>query len=285
VTPLARRLAHDAGIDLASIAGSGPRGRIVKLDIEKARAGGARAPQPAPVVTATGAYREVPIDNVRKIIAKRLTEAKQTIPHFYLTIEVGIDKLLALRTEINAGLAAQAVDAKVSVNDFVIRAVALGMRRVPGVNASFTETAIRQYSDVDVSVAVATPNGLITPIVRRADTKSLSQISREMKDLATRARDGKLRLDEFQGGGFSISNLGMYGVRQFQAIINPPQACILAIGAGERRAIVADDDRVTVATMMTCTLSIDHRVVDGALGAEFLQAFKSLIETPLAMLV
>jgi len=283
VTPLARRLAHEAGIDLASVAGSGPRGRIVKLDIEKARAGGGIA-RPAATAAEVGAYSEIPLDNIRKIVAKRLTEAKQTVPHFYLTIDVAIDNLLALRTQINDALAAQDADAKISVNDLVIRAVALGMRRVPAVNASFTETAIRQYKDVDVSVAVATPGGLITPIVRRADTKSLLQISTEMKGLAARARDGKLRPEEFKGGGFSISNLGMYGVRQFQAIINPPQSCILAVGAGEQRAVVIGGT-LSVATLMTCTLSVDHRVVDGTLGADFLQALKSLLEAPISLLI
>ena len=283
VTPLARRLAHEAGIDLASVAGSGPRGRIVKLDIEKARAGG-RIARPTATAAEVGAYSEIPLDNIRKIVAKRLTEAKQTVPHFYLTIDVAIDNLLALRTQINDALAAQDADAKISVNDLVIRAVALGMRRVPAVNASFTETAIRQYKDVDVSVAVATPSGLITPIVRRADTKSLLQISTEMKGLAARARDGKLRPEEFKGGGFSISNLGMYGVRQFQAIINPPQSCILAVGAGEQRAVVIGGT-LSVATLMTCTLSVDHRVVDGTLGADFLQALKSLLEAPISLLI
>ncbi len=286
VTPLARRLAHQAGIDLASVAGSGPRGRIVKLDIEKAKAGSAIAARLAPAVTAEfGAYDEIPLDGIRKIIARRLTEAKQTIPHFYLTVDVALDRLSALRTEINESLAEQGGDAKISVNDFVIRAVALALRKVPAANASFTETAIRRYKDVDVSVAVATPNGLITPIVRRADIKSLGQISAEMKSLAARARDGRLRPEEFQGGGFSISNLGMFGVKHFQAIINPPQACILAVGAGERRTVVTDDDRVTVATMMTCTLSIDHRVVDGAIGAELLQVFKASIEAPISLLI
>jgi pyruvate dehydrogenase E2 component (dihydrolipoamide acetyltransferase) len=285
VTPLARRLAHDAGIELAAVTGSGPRGRIVKRDIEKAQAGGGIAVRaPATGVVEVGAYDEVPLDNVRKIIARRLTEAKQSIPHFYLTIDVSIDQLLALRGQVNDSLAGRSGDARVSVNDFVIRAVALALRRVPAANASFTETAIRRYRDVDVSVAVATPNGLITPIVRRADTKTLGAISAEMKALAGRAREGKLRPEEFQGGGFSISNLGMFGVKQFQAIINPPQSGILAVGAGEKRTIVVDD-QVRVATLMTCTLSVDHRVVDGATGAEFLQAFKGLIEAPIALLI
>jgi pyruvate dehydrogenase E2 component (dihydrolipoamide acetyltransferase) len=282
VTPLARRLAREAGLDLAVIEGSGPHGRVVKIDVEKAKAhGGSAAP---PVVASRGAYREIPLDGFRRVIAKRLTEAKQTIPHFYLTAEVVIDKLLALRRQINDSRAAKAIDARLSVNDFVIRSVALALGKLPAVNASFTETAIRQYDDVDVSVAVATPRGLITPIIRRADTKSLLQISQEMKALAARARDGRLRPEEFQGGGFSISNLGMYGVKEFQAIINPPQSGILAIGAGEQRPVVKAG-RLRVATLMTSTLSVDHRVVDGALGAEFLQAFKALIEDPISLLI
>ena len=284
VTPLARRLAKEAGIDLASIEGSGPRGRIIKVDVEKVKARGGVATRPAVASTPVGAYREIPLTNVRKIIAKRLTEVKRGVPHFYLTVDVTIDTLLALQTQINDSLAAQDIDAKVSVNDFVIRAVALALRQVPSANASFTETAIREYNDVDVSVAVATPNGLITPILRNADTKTLLQISKEMKGLAARARDGKLRPEEFQGGGFSISNLGMYGVKQFQAIINPPQSCILAVGAGEQRAVV-NDGLISVATLMTCTLSVDHRVVDGALGAELLRAFKRSIEEPVSLLI
>jgi pyruvate dehydrogenase E2 component (dihydrolipoamide acetyltransferase) len=279
VTPLARRLAKESSIDLDSVSGSGPRGRITRADIEKAQT--AERVAAAPASSPGGAYDEIPLDNIRKIIAKRLTEAKQTIPHFYLAIDVAIDKLLALRAEINGSLGA---DAKVSVNDFVIRAVALGLRTVPQANASFTETAIRQYRDVDISVAVATPKGLITPIIRNTDTKTLLQISHEMKALAARAREGKLRPEEFQGGGFSISNLGMYGVKHFQAIINPPQSCILAVGAGEQRAVVIDG-QLSVATVMTCTLSVDHRVVDGALGAEFLQAFEASIEQPMALLI
>ena len=284
VTPLARRLAKESGIALDAINGSGPRGRITRADVEKAKVGERVAAPPAPESSPIGAYHEIPLDNIRKIIAKRLTEAKQTIPHFYLTIDVAIDKLLALRTEINGSRAAQDKGAKASVNDFVIRAVALALRKVPAANASFTETAIRQYRDVDVSVAVTTPKGLIAPIIRRADTKTLQQISEEMKALAARARDGKLRPEEFQGGGFSISNLGMYGVKHFQAIINPPQGCILAVGAGEQRAVVSGGT-LSIATLMTCTLSVDHRVVDGALGAELLQAFKSLIERPISLLI
>lgn len=284
VTPLARRLAKEAGIDLVSIKGSGPHGRITRVDVAKARAGGGIAEPPAVASVSVGTYREIPLSNVRKVIARRLTEAKQTVPHFYLTVDVTIDKLLVVRTQINNSLAAQEIDAKVSVNDFVIRAVALALRKVPSANASFTETAIREYNDVDVSVAVATPNGLITPIVRNADIKTLLQISREVKCLAARARDGKLKPEEFQGGGFSISNLGMSGVKQFEAIINPPQSCILAVGAGEQRAVV-NNSQLAIAAVMSCTLSVDHRVVDGALGAQFLQAFKALIEEPYSLLI
>ena len=284
VTPLARRLAQEAGLDLASITGSGPRGRVIRIDVEKAKAGRAVAEHPAVASAPVGAYHEIPLSNVRRIIAKRLTEAMQTTPHFYLTVDVAIDKLLALRSQLNVSLAEQDIETKVSVNDFVIRAVALALRRVPAVNASFTETAIRQYNDVDVSVAVATPNGLITPIIRNADTKTLTQISMEMKGLAVRARDGKLRPEEFQGGGFSVSNLGMHGVKQFGAIINPPQSGILAVGAGERRVVV-NEDQVSIAALMTCTLSVDHRVVDGALGAEFLRSFKVSIEKPISLVI
>jgi pyruvate dehydrogenase E2 component (dihydrolipoamide acetyltransferase) len=284
VTPLARRLARQAGIDLAVIEGSGPHGRITRVDVEKAKASDGVASPPVVMSAPLGAYREIPLDNLRKIIARRLVEAKQTIPHFYLTSEVSIDKLLVLRRRINDSLAAREINAKLSVNDFVIRSVALALGKLPAVNASFTETAIRRYNDVDVSVAVATPKGLITPIIRKADTKSLLQISQEMKGLAARARDGNLRPEEFQGGGVSISNLGMYGVKEFQAIINPPQSCILAVGAGEQRAVVKGG-RLRVATLMTCTLSVDHRVVDGTLGAEFLQVFKALIEDPISLLI
>ena len=282
ITPLARRLAAQAGIDPSTLKGSGPNGRVIKIDIEGAKV--AARPAATTVAGPLGAYREVPLTNFRKVIAKRLAEAKQTVPHFYLTIDCTIDKLLALRAAINDILATQKIDTKVSVNDFVIKAAAMALRRVPAANASFTETSIREYVDVDISVAVATPNGLITPIVRKADTKTLVQISTEMKGLTARAREGKLRPEEFQGGSFSISNLGMYGVKQFEAIINPPQGCILAIGAGEQRAVVIGG-QLAVATQMSCTLSADHRVVDGALGAEFLQALKPLIEEPLAMLL
>ena len=295
-TPLAKRVARDAGLDLAAVAGSGPHGRIIRADVDRAIVAGVSAPalvaaaapalaptpvaKPAPVPEIGPAYTEVPLSSVRKVIARRLTEAKQTVPHFYLTVDCQVDKLLALRADLNG----RSSDYKLSVNDFVVRAVALALRKVPAANASFTETAIRMYTDVDISVAVATPNGLITPIVKHADHKGLAAISNEMKELAVKARDGKLRPEEFQGGGFTISNLGMYGVKEFAAIINPPQGCILAVGAGEQRPVVKDG-ALAIATVMSCTLSVDHRVVDGAIGAEFLAAFKKLIEEPLTMLL
>jgi len=287
-SPLAKRMAADANIDIAAIAGSGPHGRVVKRDVEEAIAGGGakRAPSRAPSVPvgALGEYEEVPHTSMRKIIAERLQESKQTVPHFYLTVECNIDKLLDLRKELNAKAEIVDGDYKLSVNDFIVRAVALAMRKVPAVNASWSDNAMRHYKAIDVSVAVATEGGLITPIIRNTDIKGLAEISNEMKDLAARARDGKLKPEEFQGGGFTISNLGMYGVKEFSAIINPPQSCILAVGAGEQRPVVKDGE-LTVATMMSCTLSVDHRAVDGALGAEFLAAFKALIEDPLVMLL
>jgi pyruvate dehydrogenase E2 component (dihydrolipoamide acetyltransferase) len=224
-------------------------------------------------------YDALPNSGIRKVIAKRLMESKLTVPHFYLTVDCIIDDLLELRKRTNT-----VEGIKISVNDFIIRAVALTMRKVPAANAAWTDDAILQYKNVDVSVAVATPNGLITPIIKQADAKTVAQISKEMKDLAQRAKDGKLRPEEFQGGGFSISNLGMFGVKDFKAIINPPQACILAVGAGEQRAVVKDG-QLAVATVMSCTLSVDHRAVDGAVGAEFLQAFKALIEQPYGLVV
>jgi len=217
---------------------------------------------------------------MRKVIARRLVESKRDAPHFYLTIDCNIDALLKLRQDINA----KREKDKISVNDFVIKACGLALKQVPAANASWTENAVRLYQASDVSVAVATPGGLITPIIRSAETKSLSTISAEMKDLASRARDGKLKPEEYQGGTFSVSNLGMFGIREFAAVINPPQGAILAVGAGEQRPIVKDN-ALAIATMMSCTLSVDHRVVDGAIGAEFLAAFKKLIEDPLSMLI
>jgi pyruvate dehydrogenase E2 component (dihydrolipoamide acetyltransferase) len=295
-SPLARRMAAQAGLDLASLRGTGPHGRIIKADIDAALAGGAAPakaeapaatmppPAPAPATPAqppAAPYEEIPLGNMRKVIARRLTEAKQTIPHFYLTIDCELDALLALRAQLNAR---EGGDYKLSVNDFVIKAVALAMRKVPGVNASWGGDRIFQLKDIDVSVAVAIDGGLITPIIRKADQKGLSTISAEMKDLAKRAKDGKLKPEEFQGGGFSISNLGMFGIKDFLAVINPPQACILAVGAGEKRPVVKGDE-IKIATMMSVTLSTDHRVVDGALGAQFLQEFKKLVEDPLALLL
>lgn len=291
-SPLARRVARTQGIDLAGVTGSGPRGRILKRDVMTAEKPAVASATPippvqvqapaaaAPVPSSSAFYEDVPLSAMRKVIARRLTDSKQTVPHFYLTVDCQLDRLLRLRAEFNG----RGDGVKLSVNDFVIRAVALALCKVPAANASFTETAIRYYKDVDISVAVATPGGLITPILRHADHKGLATISAEMRDLATRARDGKLKPDEFQGGTFSISNLGMYGIRQFEAIINPPQGCIMAVGAAEQR-IVVRDDAPAVATVMTCSLSVDHRVVDGAVGAEFLSAFKKLIEDPVSMLL
>ena len=284
-SPLARRLSEQAGISLEGLRGSGPHGRIVRVDIEAA-VQSARTTAPAAGIGAaapvagSGGYTDIPHSNTRRVIAQRLTEAKQQVPHFYLTIDCRIDRLLALRAEANAAQS----EVKLSVNDFIVRAVALALKRVPAANASWGESAIRQWHDLDISVAVATPSGLITPVVRSADRKTVGAISEEVKALAARAREGRLKPQEYQGGGFTISNLGMHGIRDFAAIINPPQACILAVGAGEQRPVVVDG-ALAVATVMTCTLSVDHRVVDGAVGAEFLAAFKQLIEQPVALLV
>lgn len=296
-SPLARRLAKQAGLSLAAIRGSGPRGRVVQVDIESALRDGGAVPAPvatvpagtvpryAPAVPAPAmpdepAFEDIPHTKTRRVIAQRLSESKQQAPHFYMTIDCQIDALLALRAQINTAMPAR----KVSVNDLVVRAVAVALRQVPAVNASWTDHAIRRWKEIDLSIAVATPAGLITPVLRRADTKALGALSAEIQSLVERAREGRLKPAEFQGGGFSISNLGMFGVREFAAILNPPQACILAVGAGEQRAVVRDGV-LAVATVMTCTLSVDHRVVDGAVGAEFLAAFKRLIEQPLGMLV
>ncbi|HEX6959470.1 MAG TPA: pyruvate dehydrogenase complex dihydrolipoamide acetyltransferase [Ferrovibrio sp.] len=291
-SPLARRMAAQAGVDLRNVQGSGPHGRIVKADIEKAPKGaaataGAKPATPAPAGPGARqladllkmSYRLEPLSGTRRTIARRLTESKQTVPHFYLTIDTEIDELLALRKRLN-----EKSEVKISVNDFVIRAVALALKKVPAANASYDESGLMFYEHADISVAVATPNGLITPIVKQAEQKRLTQIASEMKDLAARARDGKLKPDEFQGGTFSVSNLGMFGVKQFEAVINPPQGCILAVGMGEQRPVVKNG-QIVPATLMTCTLSVDHRVVDGAVGAEFLQAFKGYVDDPLTMLL
>lgn len=288
-TPLAKRIAADKGIALASIQGTGPHGRITKHDVETAKPGAAPvAAAPTANIPQTPvwqilekqgqAFEAIPNNNIKKVTARRLSESKQTIPHFYLSVDCKLDNLLAMRKRINES------GVKVSVNDFVIRAVSLALREVPAANAVWTDDAVLKFKDVDVSVAVATPNGLITPIIKKADTKGLAAISGEMKDLAERARIGKLKPEEFQGGGFTISNLGMFGVKTFSAIINPPQSCILAVGAGEQRPVV-ENGKIEIATVMTCTLSVDHRSVDGSVGAEFLGAFKRRIEDPALMLL
>jgi len=293
-SPLARRIAAEKGLDLSRIKGSGPHGRIVKADVEAAKplpataaptpaAAPRAAPAPGaqPVFVAPGDTR-VPHTAIRKVIARRMLESKQTVPHFYLTVDLEIDALLAARQAINA--VAEKKGTKVSVNDMVIKACAKALRDHPECNASWTEEEMIQYGAVDISVAVATDRGLITPIVRNADMKGLGQIAAEMKDLATRAKAGKLKLEEFQGGGFTISNLGMFGINSFAAIINPPQAMILAVGMGEERAVVRKG-QVVVRNMMSCTLAVDHRVVDGAMGAQFLQTLRAYVEQPASMLV
>jgi pyruvate dehydrogenase E2 component (dihydrolipoamide acetyltransferase) len=293
-SPLARRMARQAGLDLGRLRGSGPHGRIVKTDIEAALSGGAR---PAPAARAPGPsappprpatpYTDVPLSSVRKVIAKRMTEAHTTIPVFYLTVDCEIDRLLAARAEINDAAPKEKKTKepayKVSVNDLVIKAAACALRAVPAVNAQWGETVLRQLNTVDISVAVAYEGGLITPIIFNADQKGVAQIANEMKALAERARAGKLKPEEYQGGGFSISNLGMYGIKQFTAVINPPQACILAVAQGEQRPVVRGG-KIEVATIMSVTLACDHRVVDGATGAVWVQAFKGFIEKPATML-
>ena len=313
-SPLARRMAKQANIDLSSIKGSGPNGRIVRADIEAKQAPG--TPQPAPLEAQAGAreadappppvaqakpeakptpkpaavpvtapHQLVPNSTMRKVIARRLLESHQLVPNFYVTMDMEIDALLKLRADLNGRAPKDGPGKfKLSVNDLVIKAAAAALHRVPKVNATFTEDATILYDDIDISVAVSMPDGLITPIVRKADQKGLAAISTEMKDLGARAKSGKLKPEEFQGGSFSISNLGMFGVKQFTAIINPPQAAILAVGAGEKRPVVKDG-ALAVATVMTCTLSVDHRVADGALGAEWMAVFKGIIEDPLSLML
>lgn len=296
-TPLARRIAADKGIDLTSIKGTGPRGRIVKADLEGSNAGAStsasQTTSAAPSAPSAGIdakkqadllgmeYEMIPNNNIKKVTARRLTEAKQTVPHFYLTVDCVLDNLLAARKEMNE---AANGEYKLSVNDFIIKANAMALKSYPAANTSWSDEGILQYKHADISVAVATPNGLITPIIKKAETKGLRDISDEMKELAGRAREGKLKPEEFQGGTFSISNLGMFGVKDFQAIINPPQSCIMAVGAGEQRPVV-ENGEVKIRTVMSVTLSTDHRSVDGAVGAEFLQHFKRYIENPVNMLV
>ena len=296
-SPLARRMAALEGLDLAQVPGTGPHGRVVKADIEAALAAGSgkalavapAAPTPAaspdPELSGLPTYTSVPNSSMRKTVARRLTESSQTVPHFYLTIDCELDKLLDLRKELNARSPKDGDGAyKISVNDFVIKASALALMRVPDANAMWTDAAILLFERADVSVAVAVEGGLITPVIRGAEGKGLIDISREMKELAGKARDGKLMPEEYQGGTFSVSNLGMFGVKQFTAIINPPQGCILAVGAGQLRAVVKDG-ALAMATVMSCSLSVDHRVVDGAVGARFLAALKPFIEDPVTMLL
>ncbi len=303
-SPLARRLAKEAGIDLQRVQGSGPHGRIIASDIEDAKSGkGLVAPAAAPAggvaiapamsdqqiraLYEDGSYEVVPHDNMRRTIAQRLTASIQTIPHFYLTVDCDIGKLVAAREEINAA-APKDKDGKpaykLSVNDFVIKALALALQRIPDANVSWTEGGMLKHRHSDVGVAVAMPNGLITPIIRNAESKSISGISNEMRDLATRARARKLKPQEYQGGSTAVSNLGMYGIKDFTAVINPPHATILAIGTGEERAVVRNG-QIVAAHIMSVTLSCDHRAVDGALGAELIGAFKTLIENPVMMVV
>ncbi|MER8834961.1 pyruvate dehydrogenase complex dihydrolipoamide acetyltransferase [Mesorhizobium sp. M0045] len=312
-SPLARRIASEAGIDIAALTGSGPHGRVVKADVDAAISGGgakaapakaapagaaapaAAAPKAMPdeqvlKLFAEGSYELAPHDNMRKTIARRLVEAKTTIPHFYLTLDCELDALLALRTQINAAAPVKKTEKgetpayKLSVNDMVIKALAMALIAVPDANASWTENAMIKHKHADVGVAVSIPGGLITPIIRRADEKTMSVISNEMKDLAGRARSRKLKPEEYQGGTTALSNLGMFGVKDFSAVINPPHATILAVGAGEQRAVVKNGE-IKIATIMSVTLSTDHRAVDGALGAELLVAFKRMIENPMGMLV
>jgi pyruvate dehydrogenase E2 component (dihydrolipoamide acetyltransferase) len=306
-TPLARRIANDQGVALQNVVGTGPNGRIIKFDVEAAMRNKSVAPvaaAPAAITASTPvsapavkgpdakklsdaygmAYDLVPNSKMRQVIARRLSESKQTVPHFYLSLDCELDALLALRQDLNGRSPEGKGSYKLSVNDFIIKAVAASLIRVPAANSAYTDDAALFYKHADISVAVATPTGLITPIIKKAETKGLATISSEMKDLAVRARDGKLKPEEFQGGSFSISNLGMFGVKEFAAIINPPQACILAVGAGEQRAVVRKG-ALAIANVMTVTLSVDHRVVDGAVGAEFLAEFKKIVEDPIKLVL
>ena len=287
-SPLARRLAEAQGIDLASLSGSGPGGRIVRADLGEG-AGGVKAgavpataavAKPAPVEPGDIPHEIVKLSNMRKTIARRLTESKQQVPHIYLTVDIQLDRLLKLRGEINAGLASRNI--KLSVNDMLIKALAVALIEVPECNVSFAGDTLIKYSRADISVAVSISGGLITPIVSGADEKSLSKISTEMHDLAARAKEGKLQPAEYQGGTASLSNMGMYGIKQFEAVINPPQGMIMAIGAGEKRPYVIDDS-LQIATIMSATGSFDHRAIDGADGARLMKAFKALVENPLGM--
>ena len=298
VSPLARRLAESQGLDLSAVKGSGPGGRIVKADLEGAKAGPAAAaaqqsaatPAPAPAAPEPAAPAPAPegvpsetikLSSMRKVIARRLTESKQTVPHFYLTLDCNLDRLLKLRTELNAGLEGRGI--KLSVNDFLIKALGVALEQVPDANVQFAGDTLIKFKRADISMAVAIPGGLITPVITDAAGKALSKIATEAKDLAARARDGKLQPQEYQGGTASISNLGMFGIKQFDAVINPPQGMILAVGSGDKRPHVVDG-ALAVATVMTATGSFDHRAIDGAVGAQLMQAFQALVENPLGML-
>jgi len=302
-TPLARRIAADKGLDLSTITGSGPHGRIVKADVVNAAAPSAKpAPASTPSVASSTAksapaptdvaqikalyadreFEEIPLNGMRRIVAARLTEAKQTIPHFYLRRDIQIDALLKLRAQMNQGLQSRGI--KLSVNDYIIKAAALALQDVPDCNAVWAGDRILRLKPSDVAVAVAIEGGLFTPVLRDADSRTLSSLSTEMKDLATRARARRLAPHEYQGGSFAISNLGMFGIKNFDAVINPPHGSILAVGAGEKTPVVAEDDAIKVATVMSVTLSVDHRVIDGALGAKFLAAITAYLEDPLSML-
>lgn len=299
-SPLARRLAKEGGLDLSSLAGSGPHGRIIERDVKSALSGGARkaAPETGPISLseapsaeatrkfyAPDSYEEVPHDSMRKAIARRLTESIQTVPHFYLDVDCEIDALLHLREEFNAAAPKRADGSpewKTSVNDYIVKALALALQRVPEANVTFTPEAMLKHKASDIGVAVAIPGGLITPIIRNAQAKTIREISDEIRELASRARERKLKPQEYEGGVSAVSNLGMYGIKNFSAVINPPQSTILAVGKGEQRMIVKNG-APTVATIMSVTLSCDHRAVDGALGAELLAAFKTLIEQPMGL--
>ena len=296
-SPLARRIAADKGVDLTTMTGSGPRGRIVKADVEGASATPAAVSAPAPITVAMPAsasadvvakmyedreYTEIPLNGMRKTIAARLTEAKQTVPHFYLRRDINLDALLSFRGELNKQLAAR--DVKLSINDFIIKACALALQSVPDANAVWAGDRVFNLKPSDVAVAVAIEGGLFTPVLKNAEVKSLSTLSAEMKDLATRAKDRKLAPHEYQGGSFAISNLGMFGIDNFDAVINPPHGAILAVGAGKKKAIVGTDGDLVVATVMSVTLSVDHRVIDGALGALLLNAIVDNLENPMGML-
>jgi pyruvate dehydrogenase E2 component (dihydrolipoamide acetyltransferase) len=294
VTPLARRLAGEAGIDLSRISASGPHGRIVARDVQSAiaaassRAASAPSPDRIKALYAEGTYEEVPLDSMRRTIAARLVEATQAVPHVYLVVDVAIERLEAVRREANAAALSDAAGEpsfKLSINDFIIKALALALQRVPAANAVWAEDRILRFNSSDIGVAVATDGGLVTPVIRGAEKKSLRDISTEMKDLAARARAGKLEPEELQGGATAVSNLGMFGVREFAAIINPPHATILAVGAGTRRPVENADGAIAFVGQMTVTLSCDHRVVDGAVGADLLAAFRHLIEHPVAMMI